>query len=425
MPEKENKRYAPLRPEARPVGYSKLDDSQKKGFKKLVGMLAATMEELRTLEASKRNAAVQGRRVAPPWLDDRLSSRMAFLQGDRGTGKSTVLLSLVHACMGTEPPDPCVPEIVDLRGRVVFLEPIDMARFPGPAAANLLAQVLARIEDAVQPLVFGATAERGGPDIRREPRGMLGRCPEGRDPLLLLQRLQTAVATAWEGNLPDRGGQIDPDAYAVEVMNAERRRLTFNVKLSEVVDALATLVPCTDPPGPLFVVSLDDVDLNPLRCLEALRLLHLLAVPRVFTIVLGDMDMVELALNLKHSGDFSALVGHHARQNLVSIPARDVATKVGEISANAMRKLLPPAQRIHLGLMTRADALNFRPLGMEGDQVPKMRTLLDRCTVVIGTARGAHRPAGHQCRFLARAARSFSVARCQRYTREDRHSLFH
>ena len=133
---------------------------------------------------------------------------MAFLQGDRGTGKSTVLLSLVHACMGAEAPDFQIAGLEKLRcGRVVFLEPIDMARFPGPAAANLLAQVLARIEDAVQPLVFGATPERGEPDARREPRGMLGRCPEGRDPLLLLQRLQTAVATAWEGNLPDRGGR--------------------------------------------------------------------------------------------------------------------------------------------------------------------------------------------------------------------------
>ena len=166
-------------------------------------------------------------------------------------------------------------------------------------------------------------------------------------------------------------------------MNAERRRLTFNVRLSEVVDALATLVSCTDPPGPLFVVSLDDVDLNPLRCLEALKLLHLLAVPRVFTIVLGDMDMVELALNLKHSGDFSALVGHHARENLTSLLDREVATRVGTLSSNTMRKLLPPAQRIRLGRMTLPGALNFRPFG-ERDHVPLLHGLLGRLPAAIG-----------------------------------------
>jgi hypothetical protein len=171
--------------------------------------------------------------------------------------------------------------------------------------------------------------------------------------------------------------------YAVEVMRAERERMTFNVKLREAIDALAALVPCTAPPGPVFVVSLDDVDLNPLRGLEALRLLHLLAVPRVFTIVLGDINMVELVLNLRHSGDFSALVGSHARENLMSMLASEAATRVGELSANVMRKLLPPAQRIRLEALTRAEALNFRPLGMEGDEVPPLHALLHRCPAAI------------------------------------------
>jgi hypothetical protein len=308
---------------------------------------------------------------------------MAFLHGERGTGKSSVLLSLVHACMSAETPDCHVAGLEDLRRkRVVFLEPIDMARFPGPADANLLAAVLARVEDAVQPFQFAATTERGG-DAGREPRAMLGTCPEGRDPFLRLQRLQTTVATAWDGNLPDRGGQLDPDDYAVEVRRAERERMSFSFKLSGAIEALAALVPCTAPPGPLFVVSLDDVDLNPLRCLEALKLLHLLSVPRVFTVVLGNLDMVEIALNLKHSGDFSALVGHRARLNVISTLVSDVATRVGQLSADTMRKLLPPTQRIHLRPMTRADALNFRPIGMEGDQVLRLHALLECCPAEI------------------------------------------
>ncbi|MGH9891707.1 MAG: hypothetical protein ACREA0_06940, partial [bacterium] len=398
---RENKRYAPLRPEARPVEYSKLDKSQREAFDGLVGMLAATLEELRTLDALKRTTAAQGFRATPAWLDYRLSSRMAFLHGDRGTGKSSVLLSLAHACMGAETPDSQVTGLEHLGyGRVVFLEPIDMARFPGPADANLLAAVLARVEDAVQPFQFAATTERGGWDAGREPRGMLGRCPEGRDPFLRLQRLQTTVATAWDGNLPDRGGQLDPDDYAVEVRRAEHERMTFSFKLSGAIEALAALVPCTAQPGPLFVVSLDDVDLNPLRCLEALKLLHLLSVPRVFTIVLGNMDMVEIALNLKHSGDFSALVGHRARLNVNSMLVSDVATRVGQLSANTMRKLLPPAQRIPLRFMTRAEALNFRPIGMEGNQVPRLHALLECCPVPGDRSRMAERDVGSLRDFL-------------------------
>jgi hypothetical protein len=382
----ENKRYVPLRPEARPVEYSKLDESQQKAFDRLVGMLAASMEELRTWDGLKRTTLAAQRLQAPPaWLDDRVKSRIAFLSGDRGTGKTTVLLSLIHACMGAEPPHPQVAGLEDLRGRVVLLEPIDMARFPGPASANLLAQVLARIEDAIQPFPFAATTEHGGLEARREPRGMLGRYPKGLDPLLTLQRLQTAVATAFDGNLSEHREELDSDDYAVETMRAERERMMFSVKLSEALDALAALVPGTSPVGPLFLVSLDDVDLNPLRCLEALKLLHLLSVRRVFIVVLGDMDMVEIALHLKHSGDFSSLAGHGAPLNPISMLARDVARRVGQLSASTMRKLLPPAQRIRLQSLTRADALYLRPIGPESGERPTLGTLLHFCPAAITT----------------------------------------
>lgn len=200
----ENKRYVPLRPEARPVGYSKLDASQQYAFDRLVKMLAGTLSEIETADQRKRTTAGQGLRAPPAWLDDRLSSRMAFVHGDRGIGKTTVLLSLIDASMGPEPPESEIPGLQHLHGRVVWLEPIDMARFPGPA--NLLAAVLARIEHAVRPYLFPAIAERGARGSGREPLGMLGRYPEGLDPLLVLQRLQSAVATAWDGNLSERRG---------------------------------------------------------------------------------------------------------------------------------------------------------------------------------------------------------------------------
>ena len=390
----EKNRYVPLRPEARPVNYSKLDASQRHAFRRVVGMLAGALQEIGTANERKRTTAGQGLRSSPAWLDHDRASRMAFVYGDRGTGKSTVLMSLIKLCSpveerrqeeepGAEMPAPTRNSLSTLRGRVVWLEPIDMAR--APKSANLLAAILARIEYAVGPFVFPATTERGGRGAGREPLGVLGRYPEGLDPLLTLQRLQTGVAIAWEGNLSEHGGHLDPDSYAVEVMRTERERMTFNVKLSEALDALAAVVPGSGAGGPIFVVALDDVDLNPLRCLETLKLLDLLSVPRVFTIVLGDMDMVEIVLNLKHSGDFSALVGHRARLNPLSMPDRDIAAAVGRLSANAMRKLLPPAQRIRLRSMTRADALNFRPIGTDSGRLLRLHALLHRCPAAIAT----------------------------------------
>lgn len=122
--------------------------------------------------------------------------------------------------------------------------------------------------------------------------------------LLQLQCLQTAVAIAWDGNLPVRGGQLDPDTYAVELLRAEHSRLSIKHELSVCLDALAdafypaaAAAPVTNP---LFVLPVDDVDLDPLRCLEILKLLRLIPVPRLFAIVLGNLKIVDLVLNLQY-----------------------------------------------------------------------------------------------------------------------------
>lgn len=197
MQEKEKNRYGPLRPEARPVDYSKLDNSQREAFDRLVEMLAGALPGIETTDQRKRTTVGHGLRAPPAWLDHDLASRMAFLYGDRGTGKSTVLMSLIKLStsaelpgqkeeQGAEMPASIRYRLSVLRERLVWLEPIDMARFPGPAAANLLAGILARIEYAASLFVFGATAEHEARGAGREPRGMLGRPPEDLDPLLTL-----------------------------------------------------------------------------------------------------------------------------------------------------------------------------------------------------------------------------------------------
>ena len=348
----------------------------------------------------------------PPWVDYHYASRMAFSNGDRAVGKTTVLLSLIHACTSPEvsavdtgrvrksQPNPeengASPEHRDkpmaeirerlssLRGRVVWLEPIDMARLPGPT--NLLAAILARIEVAARPWVFPEARDRGEGDHGDRRFGMLGGYPEALDPLQKLQRLQTRVAVAWDGNLTERRGQLDPDSYAVELMRAELDRMSFDRTLSEVLDTLASCVfRGSVVRDPLFVITFDDVHLNPVRCLDTLKLLQLIAVPRFFAIVLGDIRIVEMLVNLKYSGDFAGVLDHRARLNPLSMPFKAIASRVGPVAANALRKLLPPAQRIRLEGMTRADALNFQPIGSYRSELPRLHALLHRCPAYIAS----------------------------------------
>lgn len=74
------------------------------------------------------------------------------------------------------------------------------------------------------------------------------------------------------------------------------------------LDALAaTFYPAAAPvSNPLFVLPVDDVDLDSLRCLEMLKLLRLVPVPKLFALVLGNIRIVDLVLNLQYSNEFAS-----------------------------------------------------------------------------------------------------------------------
>jgi hypothetical protein len=56
-------------------------------------------------------------------------------------------------------------------------------------------------------------------------------------------------------------------------------------------------IPRIAPRNPLFVLPIDDLDLNPTACLAVLNLLRVVSVPRLFTVVLGDLEVAEVVVN--------------------------------------------------------------------------------------------------------------------------------
>ena len=123
-----------------------------------------------------------------------------------------------------------------INGRIVWLETLNME--PLPQDANLLAAILVRLEDAAR-----AYGIKEGPqsDLARG-RGLLEPSSDYHAALLDLQRLQTDVALAWDGNLQDRKGHLDPDTYAVEMMRVEQARLSLNRKFAATFESLAERV---------------------------------------------------------------------------------------------------------------------------------------------------------------------------------------
>ncbi len=153
-------------------------------------------------------------------------------------------------------------DIEELQGRVVWLDPLELELLPGEI--NLLAAILARLEDALRRV-----SKRKSDD--NQMRGLLERRDSGIDPFHLLTKLMADVTLAWDGNTQGRGAHVDPDMLSREVNRAEKIRLNLAAEFRKVIDTIASAPEWLHGDAlrekPIFVVSIDDCDLSPERCL--------------------------------------------------------------------------------------------------------------------------------------------------------------
>jgi hypothetical protein len=353
-----NERPVYLRPEAIPLPWPDLDPVQRHALAKLIAMLKEALDDL-------AGPPIPARPEWMPWLDYSRKVRLALLTGERGTGKTTVLLSLLRALdkgelTGRDIPGDITQALTALRPRLICLEPLDMAPLPRPT--NLLAAILARVEARLTPA--GPPGEHTWASPCQAPTDFLPPTDAYHTALAKFTRLQTDVALAWEGNLATRAGSLDPTQYAMEVMRAEHVRLSLNERLTDVLEAVAELLRGTIARDPLFIIPIDDFDLNPLHCLELLDLLRIISVRRLFFILLGDLQLADLVCTIRTAGDMVKLAARpSAITFLPPTTQAEASAHTPNIAGNAIKKLLPPSQRIELAVPDLRTALAFHPHG--------------------------------------------------------------
>jgi hypothetical protein len=363
-----------LRPEARPLEYAQLDAHQQRAFTRIIGLLTAAtataaqpppMSNLDRLGGGGRAAVTPG-----PYLESARSSRNILISGERGTGKTTLMLSLAKA-LATDfesdaTPDKTLPrEVADqlaaLRHRLVWLETLDME--PIANEANLLGAVLARVEDAVG-------AHLPSMDEPSETVPLLHPGVAFHNVSRELGRLQTSVALTFGGNLVERAGSLDPDTFAVESRRAERERLGLDRRFAAVLAGLSTALAgaSVQLTAPVFVLPVDDVDLNVGDCVPLLRLLRAASPPHLIVVLAADVGLLSTILRLWYQGELARIT------KTVALTTADSRTAV-DLAANALRKHLPPAQRVVLGLIEPSHALALKPLGPD---TPSLSQVLGR-----------------------------------------------
>jgi len=329
-----------LRPEAGPVPYWKHHKRAKEALNLIIRVLNAAAKSVGTGKAA----------VKDPTIDTNRSSRIFFVSGEPGSGKSTLYLTLKAMLNSREEEraefqlgynaEKVRVNINDKLQGVRWLDALDL-EVAGDEGENLLAAVLVRLFRKLEEEESGSVNSKDCEDAVKE-----------------LEELATDIGIAWEGNLQARAGNLDPDTYSAEVIRTQGARLRINERLKGALNKLAEKECYGCKPGTLFVLPVDDFYLKPDASLQLLRLLRMISIPRLFFLVMGDINTVEALFIEKSLADWTGVAG---TQLFAKQEERldEALTRARELRARYLRKLLPPAQRAIIEAMDWHEALNF------------------------------------------------------------------
>ena len=335
-----------LRPETRSLKYVQLTENQKNA---LTFSIKGLWEAASFLENSD---------CSPEHSYQTQQSRLIFISGSRGIGKTTLLMSLQELLH----PQTHYSEIIDeqfsklnteieqLKKQVEWLDTIETECISD--STNLLASIIVRLEKAVEKKM-----EKNPYVNSLNEEYLCAQTLESDNPLNQFNVLANNVALSWNGNVPERGARLDPDSFAQEVLQAERASMNINRQLSIVLDNFSKQK--FIPDNPLFVLPIDDFDQNPSRCLEILKLIRLISVPRLFFIILGDIHIVEEISQLKIANDLAAVSDKAIGTELIDKHYKELSSMISSISTDTLYKLIPFNQIFFIKKMSPLQALDF------------------------------------------------------------------
>lgn len=336
------------RPEARPYPWGELTRSQQQ----VAQDIHAFLEDFVTLPLEEKK-----QRGPFTWrIDHYRNSNVILIDGGRGSGKTTVLLTLLDLWLrelrGERMDD--VPESITrllrkgpLDGMLIPLRTLDLQ--PLPQGTSLLTWLAGRLLEFVDDLEGADARERGSPPA---PIGSWNPKWEAELPSRKAWReLLQDAATGLDGNLEQRKRELDAESYAVELGHAERARLSVQDRWREFVTRVAEDAHQRlhrIQPGVRFLLPIDDADMNPHRCVELLDLVRTFWHPRIVFLLTGDTDLFIKTLHLHHQGQFDGLLGRAGGVARASSRLLSARPRAQELAWTTYDKVIPRSQRFYL-----------------------------------------------------------------------------
>lgn len=108
-----------------------------------------------------------------------------------------------------------------------------------------------------------------------------------------------AAAAQWDGNLKEREKALDAEAYMLELRDAELQRLQLSDVFRKFVDGLVIDFKARfgSSKVPLFVIAIDDADMQPKHSVRVLNTIRLLEHERVAYLLVGDLPLFQSMLS--------------------------------------------------------------------------------------------------------------------------------
>ena len=326
------------REEAGVLDFEKLTKGQKDAAEGVISLTSALAKE----EYTDASGDQQGMERAYAKIEPRRLNHVVMIDGGRGSGKTALFLSLLQAWKAKLNQETEMPngwgEKLESSGYIVPLSIIDLGSLQ--PSASLILHVALSLRRVVDAMISPAEREdHAVPWAPHEGEQLESQKHWG--------QFLTAAAIGWDGNLMERRAELDSESFVAEFAMSEHDRRdvvpTFQRFASSLFQDYRKRIPRrNDHDGePLFVIPIDDADMNPHRSVELLELIGILRHPRVVFLITGDSDLFIAELKTYFAGAVRAPSRDYkpTLEELVRLGAYD---QVPGLARRFYDKIVPP-----------------------------------------------------------------------------------
>jgi hypothetical protein len=333
-----------LHRESRPLAWTELLDTQRAAIRSIHALLSEIAADLQ--RPRQRDERDEEELVKLVRIDHARSNRVLLIDGGRGTGKTSVLVTLVDLWSRTaRRRDPKYPDdaVVQAALATIAIVPTAIVDLqPLPEGAHLMLHVCGHL----RRFATLGSREASGERARDAPATET-----------TWEAFAHAAAKVWQPR-NERSSRLTPEDLAEELADVEVERLDLNERFQKFVEAILAELrrQLSTDRQILLVVPIDDADLNPWRSLEVLDLLNWLKHPHVAFVLAGHSRLFGQVIYADTLGNL-ARPFRGLEMTPTGLEAIYGAARIKSLAKDLYNKVVPPSHRARLHTLSGAERL--------------------------------------------------------------------